>query len=74
MIRSPDLLTEMLHDPELLMRVAQSAFNEAVGSAQQDQRSLETRGAGLLIIILAGLGVLFWVYQTWAGGRGRPPT
>ena len=39
------------------------AFNEVVRTSQEDQRSLEERGAGLLVIILAGVVVLLWTYN-----------
>lgn len=49
-------------------------FEEFVGAAQKDQRSLRERGTGLLIILLAAGGFLFWLYQARSAGiRRRPP-
>jgi hypothetical protein len=44
-------------------------FNPMIGAAEEDQRSLKERGAGLLIIILAGALVLFWAYNARSGPR-----
>jgi hypothetical protein len=44
-------------------------FDKMIGAPRQDQRSLQERGAGMLLILFAGGAVLLGAYQAWSKGR-----